>query len=189
MFENVAHGLTAELFLPVETIDMAGQEKFCQKRNVLPALAERRQGDVDNLQTIVNILPELARRDAGGQIPVGRGNDAYIRPDGLCTADAGDFSVLQDPEDLGLGGQGHIADLVEKDRSAVGQLEFALALLERPGEGPFFVTEQFAFHQRFGNGCAVDNDVTLYRRMIKVYLRYDPCLSGALKDAAGTLCI
>ena len=51
---------------------------------------------------------------------------------------------------------GHLADLVEQKRPAIGELEAAHAPLHRAGERPFFVPEDFAFHERFRNGRAVD---------------------------------
>src|SRR5262249_6494345 len=47
-------------------------------------------------------------------------------------------------------------DLVQEERARVGQLEAAFAFGYRAGEGAALVAEEFRFHQRFGNGRAVD---------------------------------
>ena len=49
-----------------------------------------------------------------------------------------------------------LADLVEKDRSAVGKLEAADSFLDRARERPFDMAEQFALDQSGGNRAAVD---------------------------------
>ena len=52
------------------------------------------------------------------------------------------------------------SDFVQKQRAAVGQLEFALvAAAPGPRERPFFMAEQFAGDQIPGNGAAVDGDI------------------------------
>src|SRR5690606_4019672 len=77
----------------------------------------------------------------------------FHRPDGL------DFAVLKDAQNLHLGGQGHVPDFVQKDRAAVGDLEFAyLAFLAGTGESAGLIAEQFRLHQMFGDGGAVDGD-------------------------------
>ena len=54
--------------------------------------------------------------------------------------------------------QAHVADFVEKQRAAIGFLEFARLVGAGAGERPFAMAEQFAFDQVFGNRRAVDFD-------------------------------
>ena len=62
-------------------------------------------------------------------------------------------------QQLGLHGEGELADFVEEEGPLVGQLKHAgLAALGRAGEGAFFVAEQFGFHKRHGDGPAVYRD-------------------------------
>jgi hypothetical protein len=51
-----------------------------------------------------------------------------------------------------------IADLVEKQRSGIGQLEPTDAASIRARERAFLVTEQLAFEQAFGQRRAIDCD-------------------------------
>ena len=69
-----------------------------------------------------------------------------------------DFVIFQHAQQFRLGGRGHFADFVEQQRAAVGQFEAADAAFGGAGECAFFVPENFAFHQRFGNGRAIDGD-------------------------------
>src|SRR2546428_7739967 len=50
-----------------------------------------------------------------------------------------------------------VTDLVEKESSAVGDLDFP-RLSHGTAEGAAFVPEQFVFHESFGNRGAVDGD-------------------------------
>ena len=51
-----------------------------------------------------------------------------------------------------------LADLVEEQRAAVGDLEESLAVGVGAGEGPLAVAEELALDQVFGQGAAVDRD-------------------------------
>src|SRR5262249_58444172 len=67
-------------------------------------------------------------------------------------------ALLQHAEQLGLGVSGQVADLVEEDGAAVGQLEAAHAAADGPGEGALFVAEQLALDQSGRQGGTVDRD-------------------------------
>src|SRR5439155_994512 len=73
-------------------------------------------------------------------------------------AEALDLALLERPEELRLEVQAQRADLVQEDRAAVSQLEFA----ELPGVGarerPLLVAEQLGLDQRVGNGGDVHGD-------------------------------
>ena len=79
-----------------------------------------------------------------------------LAPNSLATTEGLDSLFLQHPQKLGLGGEGHIADFVEKEGAAMGRLEFARAGLGGPGEGAPHMTEEFTFQKVFRNGSAVD---------------------------------
>ena len=51
--------------------------------------------------------------------------------------------------------QGQVGHFVEEEGTAVGMLEEAEAVLVGAGEAAFFVAEEFAFHQVFGDSTAV----------------------------------
>ena len=55
--------------------------------------------------------------------------------------------LLQDAQHLGLGLEAHVADLVEEERAAVGQLELAAPPRDRAGEGAALVAEQLGLDQ------------------------------------------
>ena len=88
--------------------------------------------------------------------PIGGGDDAHVHLDGLRAADPFEGAFLQDAQQLGLHGGGHVADFVEEDRAAVGHLESAAPLADGAGEGALFMAEQLAFQQGFRQGRTVD---------------------------------
>ena len=110
--------------------------------------------------------------------------------DRLRSADADHDFFFQHAQQLGLAAEAQVADLVQKQRAAGGQLELALAALVGVGEGPFFVAEQFAFEQRLGDRRAVDGDERLVAAAAEVVDRLaDDFLAGAVfaQDQHGQL--
>lgn len=152
------HGLAAELFLLPPAVVVAGQEMIDQQGDVFLPLPEGGQANIDDLEAIIEIFPEFILADQGDEIAVRRRQDADVGLNGPDPANAGDFTVLDGPEDLGLGGQGHVADFVEEDAAAAGQFEFTLFLLDRPGESPLLMPEKFTLHKALRDGGAIDND-------------------------------
>ena len=136
---------------------MARQEVAHQKRDVAGPLAQGGQGQGHHLQAIVEVLAELPLAHGGFQVAVGGRDDAHVHGNDLPPAQTLDVFFLQQPQQLGLDGHGHVADLVEKDRAVVGLFDLAHLAAGRAGEGSFFVAEQLGFEQRLGDGHAVDD--------------------------------
>ena len=78
------------------------------------------------------------------QVAIGRGNDADVHLGRVRGAQALQFVLLEDAQQLHLHIRGQLTNLVEEDRAVVGELEPALFLLHRTGERAPLVTEQFA---------------------------------------------
>ena len=78
--------------------------------------------------------------------------------DGSFGAERFDIALLQDAQQLRLHADAHGSDLVEEDRSAVGQQKLAPFRAGRARERPFRVAEQLRFDQRLRDGRAVDGD-------------------------------
>ena len=94
-------------------------------RDVLAALAQRRQLDVDDREAEVEVLAEVARLDLLHQVAVGGGDHPHVDLDDVVAADAPHLAVLQHAQELGLQVQPQLAELVEEDGAAVGALERA----------------------------------------------------------------
>ena len=95
--------------------------------DLLGAVAERRDEDIDDVEAVVEVLAEASLGDGALEVLVGGGDDADVDLDVAAGAQAGELAILQDVQELGLQRQGHLADLVEEDGAAVGELELARA--------------------------------------------------------------
>ena len=70
------------------------EEMLGEQRDVLPPLAEGWQIDRDDVQTIVQILPEPVLFDHALQVDVGRHDDPHINFEGFDTAQAHELPFL-----------------------------------------------------------------------------------------------
>ena len=145
-------------------LDLIGRAEDIQKivderRHVVRPFPQRRNLDVDDVQTIEEIFAKFVCGDPVDQPPVGCGDDAHV--DDRCApfgADALNFAVLQKPQQRGLHLKAHLPDFVHEDRAAVRLLEPALFVAVRVGETAAHVSEKLRGQQRIGNARAVDRD-------------------------------
>src|SRR5262249_4406840 len=135
--------------------ELVDQEKR-QRRNVVPAVAERRQLQRENAQPVVEVLPKGFLAHGLKQVAVGCRQNPHIDPDRSTTANAVEFALLQDAEQLRLGVRRQLADLIEEDRAAMRQLESAHAPGEGACKGTLLVAEQLALHEPCRKSGAVD---------------------------------
>src|SRR5205823_4063195 len=92
----------------------------------------------------------------GGQTAIGGADDAHVDIERGRPADAIESPLLNYAQDFRLHTEPEVADLVEKNRPAVGQLELAELPSGGAGEGSLLMSEQFVLDQRFRNCRAVD---------------------------------
>ena len=91
------------------------------------ALAQRRQGDVDDVQPVIQVFAEPAFFHQLAQVGVGGREDPHIHLDDLGRAERHELPLLDHAQQLDLRLRPDVADLVEEDRAAVGDLEVALS--------------------------------------------------------------
>ncbi len=89
------------------------------------------QGHRHDVEPPVEVGAEAAGGDLGGEIAIGRGDDAQIDRLGADRADGQDFALLDRAQQLGLQGERDFGDLVEQQGAAVGGAEQALAVRRR----------------------------------------------------------
>ena len=87
-------------------------------------------------------------------VAVGGGDDPDVDLDGGVGANPLELALLEDAQQLGLGAQRHLADLVEEDGALVGAFEAALAHGHGAGEGALLVAEQLCLEQGLRQCCA-----------------------------------
>src|SRR5262249_10126618 len=73
-------------------------------------------------------------------------------------ADAADVAALEEPQELRLDGEAHLADLVEEERAQVRRLGEALARADRARERALLVAEELALEERLLQRAAVEDD-------------------------------
>ena len=141
---------------------------FRQEREILFPLAQGGKMDGNDCEPVVEILAEPAFPDAGRQILVGGSDQPDIQGEALVASHRAHGSVLDRSEQFGLEFRCHVADLVEKQRTAIGFPKLAPPASHRPGEGPFHMPEEFALEESRRHGGAVDRDEGPFcRRLLK----------------------
>ena len=89
-----------------------------EQGHVLAPRAQRRDGQRQHVEAVVEVGAERAALARGDEVAVRRRDDAHVHGDGLAAADALDLALLQHAQQLGLHGQRHVAHLVEEERAA-----------------------------------------------------------------------
>jgi hypothetical protein len=133
------------------------QQRLDQGLHVLQPLAQRRQADRQHVQPVVQVGAELAAATMAGQVAAGGGDHAHVHADrpGCCPAARPPAPAARAAACLQR--QRHVADLVEEQRAAVGQLELAVAALAvGAGVGAGGHAEELGLQQRLGHGGDVD---------------------------------
>jgi hypothetical protein len=157
------------------------QEVDDEERDVLLALAQRRHVQRHHVETVEEVLAKAAGGDLLLERLVRRGDHAHVDLDHLGAADARDDVLLQHAQHLGLGGEAHVADLVEEQGAAVGLLELPRAVPDGTGEGAAHVPEQLALDQLRRDGRAVHLDERpVAARRLAVNRARDELLAGAV---------
>ncbi len=98
----------------------------------------------------MQIRAEGVRADRALEIPVRCRHDPHVDVNGLSRSNTLDLLILQDAQQLGLSFGRQVADLVQEQRPAVGNLELARFADDGAREGAPFVPEELALHERFG---------------------------------------
>src|SRR5690349_284640 len=102
---------------------IATQKMFHQVRDIVCAIAKRRQAKRNHIQTEVQVTAERALLHFGGEITVCRRDDTEIRLANLCGADRTKLLLLKNTQELGLQVQRKLSDFIEERRAAVRHLD------------------------------------------------------------------
>ena len=99
------------------------EEVLREQRQILAAVAQRRQPDLDRVQAEQQVLPEPAGADLVVQLGVGRRDDPDVDAPRARRSEPLELAGLDDAQQLGLLAERDVGDLVEEQRALVGQLE------------------------------------------------------------------
>jgi hypothetical protein len=86
------------------------------------------------------------------------GQNSDVNGNGIVSADAFDFPLLQYPQKCDLNVSRQVADFIQEDCAAICRFKTAQTSLGRPGKGSLLVPEKLGSNQGWRNGCAVDAD-------------------------------
>ncbi len=140
------------------SLRVRGQEAGGQPWNVFAPIAQRRQMNLDRVETEEQILPEPPGRDFGVEIGVGRRDQPDVRLSRARRSETLELTGLEHAQQLLLLAERHVGDLVEEQRAAIGHLESPDAILLGVGEGALHVAEELALEHPFGHAAGVDSD-------------------------------
>ena len=126
------------------------------QRVPVTALAQGWQSQRQAIQAPVQVGTKTAGSHLFLQVPVGGADQRKIHRHGLPAAQRHHLALLQHTQQAGLHGQRHVADLVQKQGSAVRLADAAGGpLAPCPGIGTGRVSKQFRLDQVFRKGGAV----------------------------------
>src|SRR5205823_9360443 len=128
------------------------------QRDVLAPLGERRNVELDDVQSVVQVLAELAGRDALLELAVRRRDNAHVDVVRLVRADGADLPLFEGAEQLDLQRKRHVANFVEEECPAGRRLEEAAPISDRAGERALLVAEELRLEQPFRNRAAIHGD-------------------------------
>ena len=134
------------------------QNRFRNRGDIVLAVAQRRQHDLEHIQPVVQIFAQKFVLNSVFRNLVGGRNDANLYRQIDLSAQPADLAFFENAQQFGLRADRHVADLIQKHRSVVSLLEAADVTFERSREGALLVPEQLAFNQRFGQRGAVDGN-------------------------------
>ena len=90
------------------------EECIGEERDIALSFAQRRNLDLHDVQTEIEILPKCPVANRGFKIAVCRRDDARPQRHARCGPDRLDLMLLQRAKQFGLQVHGHVADFVEK---------------------------------------------------------------------------
>ena len=107
-----------------------------QEGDVVAPLPQGWQINRQYVEAVEEVVAKFPDRDLLLERAIGGRHHPHVDLDRLHPAQPEERPGLQHPEQLDLHARRDLADLVEKDRAGVGQLEAAEPALRRPGKGP-----------------------------------------------------
>jgi hypothetical protein len=134
------------------------EETLSQEHQILWPLAQRRQPNVEYVDAIEQVFPELALRDRACEVTIRCRDDPHIRPDWPRATESDEFSLLQDAEAFRLREERHLTDFVEEQHTAVGEFELADFDTVCARERPALESEELRLEKLFRQRRAIDGD-------------------------------
>ena len=131
--------------MPVHSLRELAHEVTHDEWDVLAPIAQRRNVSGNTWHPVVQIATKQTFFDHLFQIPVCRGDYAYIHL--LCPRAPQSFKFMlpQNPQQFSLELERNISDFVQEQEFLCRPARSGRAFANGPGEGALFVPEQFTF--------------------------------------------
>src|SRR2546428_5294199 len=158
LFERLERLFADRIDRTIESRVVLINEMAREQRNVAQPIAQRRQSDREDVEAVEKVGAEFALVDQSLERLIGGGYDADFYADALRAAQSLEDAGLQHAQEPPLYLQRDLADLIQKDRAAVGQLESPRLGRLRASESALLIAEQLALDQRRRKRRAVDDN-------------------------------
>src|SRR5580700_3493214 len=133
-----------------------------EQRNILAALAKRREFESDHVEAVVKVFAETSFAHQAEQIDIRSGDDAHVHLDRFGAAQAHEFAFLDDPQEFGLSLQANGRDFVKENGALIGYLEESFLGSDRARECAPYMAEELGFEKIDRDGAAIDR----YERLV-----------------------
>ena len=139
------------------------QQMLREGDNVRSAFPQRRQGEVKEMEAVIEILPEATALDQVEQRPVAGSDEPHVDGEFLCATEPPDGAFLHRRQHFRLSGGRQHADFVQEKRAAVGRFEQPNASMMRVRKCPAFVAKQLGLGQRLRQRGTINGDERMPR--------------------------
>src|SRR5262249_45501429 len=133
------------------TLGERADEVSDQQRDIPLSLAQWRQREREDIQTIIEIGAESVVFDHPPQVLIGRCDDPDIDPARSPAPQPFELLLLKRTQQLRLQLERKVTDLIEEERAAIGGLQTSDSLVERSGERSSLVAKELALQQSTRN--------------------------------------
>src|SRR5438552_15778575 len=137
---------------------MLVEQPTSEREDVARPFAQRRDGQRDDFQPVVQVFAKAAVPDGRRQIAVRRGNESNVGALRAVAAQALVLALLQHAQQLGLHDERQLADLVEEERATARGLDAPRTGPIGPGERAALMAEELALQQLALEHSAVDGE-------------------------------
>src|SRR5438094_9249891 len=127
-----------------------------QQWDVFRTLPHGRNVNRENIQPVKQVCAKFPLLNHLLEFAIGGCDQACIGSQRARASQAFELPFLEHAQQLGLKLELDVADLIQKYRSAIGQLKAADALRDSAGKSAFLVSEELAFQQACRNGGTVE---------------------------------
>src|SRR4029077_8326297 len=129
-----------------------------QQRNITNTLAQCRQSNRKNVETVKQVLTELAFSHRRGEVSIGSRYHPYVNRNCLTATHSLELPLLKNSQQCNLRLWRKITYFIKEYRSTIGRFETSQPSLSGPSEGAFFMSEQLGRNERRGNYRAVHSN-------------------------------